>query len=445
MHQEAGDAAQDPLGAKEFRQVLTRIIGLFEGGASVNLRNTSISNLIERAMACDLPPRQLEILLQEAFEGGDSFFEERDRLKLLTEACESWHRELSGRRLLASSNTAQKGGTTAHVKIPEKSRPLSIRTQAANQPWTEAVKSVREGLLGLPSSGLGSVWEMPRKVWSSPWIEAYRVSSFSGEDERQGLVLVPTDAAGNSKEAESWWRLKVEAAQKLKAQARPDDRLAKVIDHGTHASPSFVLLEWDPPCGSLLDYVATKQSRTLRDEVEIALAWCELLASIGRRGILVVDLPPALIHLRCSAGQRSLFLADPTAVIPASHLLPELRSSRAIPSCARYRTANRDQVFLVGALLLTCVRRQMGVLQGGISTSGPSASLASLSGLPGLSTRLPSEVLPSIHAYLEKHPKPSGVNVSALCHALRWSLAESGLERPANLEKLSADLSASLL
>ena len=445
MKSEVRASAKGSVAESRLRQVLISIIGLFEGGAAEKQRNASISALIDRATACDASPREIEELLQQAFDAGNVFFEEPERVRILTEACESWYRELAAKHPAPSAHSAPKLAEPAQLQRPEPIRSKPPQIKAADQPWQEVVKSVRSGLLGFPPSGLGSVWEMPRKIWSSPWAEAYRVASFAGEEERRGLALIPTELAADAREAESWWRLKIEAAAKLKAQARPDARLAKVIDHGTQASPSFVLLEWDPPCGSLIDFVSAAHTRSLRDEVEIALAWCELLTELGRRGVLVVDLPPPLIHQRWSSGQQAVFLADPTAVVPASHLLPELRARGAVPPFGQYRTVLRDQVFLVGALLLACIRRHIECLQTGVTTRGPSASFASVAGLPGLSSQLSSEVLPSVRADLEKHPKPSRVDIAALSDTLRWSLAESSLERPATLEKLAADLRSSLL
>ena len=425
----------------KLRHVLLNIVGLFDPKDAKVHREESAEELIDRASACDAPPSTVERILRSDPGSGGSIFEDEETVRNLTAACESWYGVLV------------KNVPSTHLPRDRVLAPVPVREnkvkrrapQVAELPWDEVVSSVRAELLGFPACGLGVIWQMPRKVWSSRWVEAYRVTSFADGGERRGLALLPTVDAAKSREARAWWKLKIDAAAKFVMQGRPDSRMATVIDHADPINPGYVLLEFSPPCGSLHEYVTPAQLRTLRDEIEAALAWCDLLSSLGRRGIYVVDLAPSLLNQSWSESQRTIYLADPTAVLPPDHILPEFRVGVSLPSAARYREAACDQVFVVGALLLSCIRRDLGCLQQGISACGPSASLASLAGLPALSNRAAAELLPSVQALLEQHSRPDRVDVTALAHALQWSLTESSSGRYTTLQKLAGDLRRCLL
>lgn len=426
----------------KLRHVLLNIVGLFDSKDAKVHREESAEELIDRASACDVPPSTVERILRSVPESGGSVFEDEATVKNLTAACESWYGALVKK---VPSTVAPLVRVLAAVPVRENTEERRAPPQDAELPWDEVVRSVRAELLGFPACGLGAIWQMPRKLWSSRWVEAYRVTSFTFEEERRGLALLPTVDAAKSREARAWWKLKIDAAAKLVLQGRPDSRMATVIDHADPINPGYVLLEFSPPCGSLHEYVAPAQLRTLRDEIEAALAWCDLLSALGRRGIYVVDLAPSLLNQSWSESQRTIYLADPTAVLPSDHILPEFRVGVSLPSAGRYREAACDQVFVVGALLLSCIRRDLGCLQQGISVCGPSASLASLAGLPALSNRAVAELLPSVQALLEQHSRPDGVDVTALVHALQWSLTESRSGRYTTLQKLAGDLRRCLL
>lgn len=433
------DNSDTPIVPK-LRHVLLKIVGLFNPDYATVHQEAPAAELIEIATACAAPPPTVERILGSEPESGSSIFEDEATMMNLAAACESWYTAVVKER----STVSPLGRVSTPVPVrgdkeKRRVRPVAL-TQSIERPWCEVVRSVRAELLGFPCSGLGLMWQMPLKVWSSRWVEAYRVTSFASEQERRGLALFPTADAAESLEARSWWKLKIDAAAKLVVQGRTDSRMASVIGHADPINPGYVLLEFSPPCGSLHEYVAPAQSRTLRDEIEAALAWCELLSALGRRGIHILDLAPSLLNQKWSESQRTVYLADPTAVLPSVHILPEFRVGVSRPSVARYGEAACDQVFIVGALLLACIRGDISCLHQGISERGPSASLASLAGLPALSNRSSAELLPSVRAVVEQHARPYDVDVAALAHALQWSLTESRSERYPTLHKLAVDL-----
>lgn len=440
MKSEAKASAVDIPCTVKLRQILLQIISRYDEQESVRRRDAATSVLIDVASTYKIPPRAVEIVVQQATQLGEKFFLDDGNINGLTAVCEDWYRGLVKERPSTSLQTLVPPPVQVHaIREKKTSRPTALPREAT-RPWREVVMDGRSALLDFPPRGLWKSWGMPRKIWSSLFVEAYRVASFKGDERRRGLALVPTLAAAEAAEGYSWWKYKVETARRLKDQAQPDSRLANVIDHADPTNPGFVLLDFTPPIGTLAEYFSKPQGRPMRDDVEAALAWCDFLGDIGRRGVLVADLPPALISQRWSIGQRMVYLADPTAVIPNSVILPVVRSGPRLPSAGQYRELAPDQVFLVGALLIASIRRELSCLEQSIATRGGSASLASLAGLPNLATRTSAELLPSVLAGLERHPKPDGIDLQKLAEVLRWSLAEARSERYPTLKALSGNL-----
>jgi hypothetical protein len=419
------------------RQILLEIIRFFDEDQAEREYKYSMLELIDLVQACDMPPHKTETLFHAATEAGEVFFQDSLHVNILVEGCESWFRSLVETRKLAVHLPQE---TPAHEITREPVSRAVVKPRPVAEPWDRLVLRVREELLGFPATGLGLLWSMPRKIWESPWVEAYRVAAFTDEDERQGVILIPTKKAADFPEALEWWKSKVKVAASLYEQAVPDSRIANVIEHADPLNPAYVLLDHNPPCASLIESTSFTQLGSLNAKVEAALAWCELLTGLGRRGVFVVDLPPALLSQRWSMSQKSVYLADPTAVIPSYKILPEYRTSGGLPKVDMYRNAACDQVFVVGALLLACIRGDLECLQTGISVCGPSASLSALAGLPQLSNRAPNEVSPSVCNLLERHEGSHGVDCTALTYALQWALTEDRSARYPTLQKLSADL-----
>ncbi len=426
----------------KLRRLLLEIIRFFDGDQAERGLKSSMLELVEVVQACDMPPLKTEKSFQTATERGEVFFQDAVNVELLVEGCEEWLSVLVGGRITAPPLSPQPPHAERPIdpviRPPDKARPLA-------EPWRDLVLRVRDELLGFPATGLGLLWSMPRKICESPWVEAYRVESFTDEGERRGMILIPTEKAADFPEALDWWKFKVQTAARLYEQNVTDSRMANVIEHADPLNPAYVLLDHNPPCAPLIDSTVFSQTGSLSAKVEASLAWCELLGGLGRRGIFVVDLSPALLSQRVSLSQKSVFLADPTAVIPSYKILPDFRSSGVLPKVDRYRDATCDQVFVVGALLLACIRGDLKCLQTGIAAYGPSASLSALAGFPELSARTPNEVSPLVYNLLDRHEKSHGVDCTALAYALQWALTEERSARYPNLQKFAADLQKCLI
>lgn len=435
----------DPLAepnCMKMRQLLLDIIRFFDEDQAERGLKSSMLELVDLVLACDMPPLKTEKLFHAATERGEVFFHDAVNVDLLVEGCEAWLFSLVGGRIPTPPLSLQ---TPPREQTNEPVIRSSVKARSLAEPWRDLVLRVRDELLGFPATGLGLLWSMPRKIWESPWVEAYRVASFTDDDERRGMILIPTEKAADFPEALEWWKFKVHTAARLYEQNVTDSRMANVIEHADPLNPAYVLLDHNPPCAPLIESMGFSKTGSLSAKVEASLAWCELLAGLGRRGIFVVDLPPALLSQRWSLSQKSVFLADPTAVIPSYKILPEFRSSGVLPKIDRYRDAKCDQVFVVGALLLACIRGDLECLQPGIAAYGPSASLSALAGLPQLSARTPNEVSPSVCNLLDRHEKSDGVDCTALAYALQWALTEDRSARYPNLQKFSADLQKCLI
>jgi hypothetical protein len=102
-------------------------------------------------------------------------------------------------------------------------------------------------------------------------------------------------------------------------------------------------------------------------------------------------------------------------------------------------------VFLIGALLLACLRAAPGLLTQAQFPKGPCSSLAMLSGRPELAGGPAERITEPLINELESEAMMEGVNVRELVEeGLRWCLTEEPEGRFHSLADLSDALKATI-
>jgi hypothetical protein len=280
---------------------------------------------------------------------------------------------------------------------------------------------------------------MPLHQWRSGWSEAHLVVSAQDSEDREAVVVVPTERAASSNDAQKWWQRKIAAASSLKGIPAGHSCWAKVLKIGPAEAPSFVMLEREVAGESLLEAVARNSVPALRDRVDVAVGLCTILERAADHGVNVLDLPPEAVRLELRPGLRMIRLADATSVIPVDHLLPEWKLGGE-PRADTPRGVGRSQVFLVAAVLLPFLRGDLRSFRAdGTTVVGRSASLALLAGRPEWCNHEADTITEFVVYELEKKPG-GGVAIRELVDVLRWSLAEQPDQRHISPRELATAL-----
>lgn len=299
--------------------------------------------------------------------------------------------------------------------------------------WPEFVIGVRERL----QSEHGSLppfarWTLPQHRWSSRWIDAFAVIATDEHDSNTGFVLVPSDDAVTSPEAEKCWRKRIETAQSLQ-RTTVSAQVARVLLHTEGESAcGIALLRSEFTRRTLADRVQGGDCLSPRECVELGISLCGILGALNAHDINILDLSPSWIAFDWSAGQRFTQLLDPTAVIPGRGLLPEWRGAElGLENAAELAKPEPSQVFLVGALVLALMCRTVDDLLAEQFPNGRSATFASLSGSRKLADSLSNSIAAPLVADLTRKAAHfhEEFESQAVVEALQWSVAERHDER----------------
>ena len=310
--------------------------------------------------------------------------------------------------------------------------------------WPEFVIGVRERL----QSEHGSLppfarWTLPQHRWSSRWIDAFAVIASDDHDSNTGFVLIPSDDAATSSEAEQCWRKRIETAQSLQ-RTTASAQVARVLLHTEGESAcGIALLRSEFTRRTLTDRVQGGDCLSPRECVELGISLCGILGALNAHGIHVLDLSPSWIAFDWSAGQRFTQLLDPTAVIPGRGLLPEWRGAElGLADAAELAKPEPSQVFLVGAIVLALMCRTVDDLLAEQFPNGRSATFASLSGSRNLADSHSNSIAAPLVADLTRKAAHfhEEIDSQAVVEALQWSVAERHDERFDTLLRFEAEM-----
>jgi len=333
----------------------------------------------------------------------------------------------------------------APPKVPE---PYSITTEPSRSlpplplTWPEFVLGVRERL----QSGNGSLppfsrWTLPQHRWSSRWVDAYAVIAADEQDLNSGFVLIPSDDAATSTEAEQCWRKRIETAQYLQ-RTTASSQVARVLLHmEDEAACGIAFLQPVDTRRTLANRIQGGECLSPRECVELGISLCGILGALNAQGIHVLDLSPSWIAFDWSPGQRFTQLLDPTAVIPGRGLLPEWRGVElGLADAADLAKPEPSQVFLVGAIVLALMCETVDDLVSAQFPDGRSATLAYLSGSRHLADSHASSITAPFAADLARKAAilHEEIGLHAVVEALQWSIAERPNERFDTLLRFSA-------
>ncbi len=308
--------------------------------------------------------------------------------------------------------------------------------------WPEFVLGVRERL----QSECGSLrpfarWTLPQHRWSSRWIDAFAVIATDEHDSNTGFILVPSDDAATSPEAEKCWRKRIETALYLQ-RTTATSQVARVLLHTEAESAcGIALLRSEFTRRTLADRVQGGDCLSPRECVELGISLCGILGALNAHGINVLDLSPSWIAFDWGAGQRFTQLLDPTAVIPGRGLLPEWRGTElGLADAAELAKPEPSQVFLVGALVLALMCRTIDDLLAEQFPNGRSATFASLSGSRNLADSHSNSIAAPLVADLTRKAAHfhEEIDSQAVVEALQWSVAERHDERFDTLLRFAA-------
>ncbi len=424
----------------ELRRQLLALIEHFEPAKAQEEQHQSIGELLNIARGYQRPPEQwTDLILGQSSAASDTSLK-RELVADLCRAVADW------RKTLRPVPVRPESGKPRPVRIttPENSPPPIPPRPQVFKAWREAAVEIREQLL--PNAGRGRFreWMIPQYQWRSGWTEAHLVVSALDSEDREAVVVVPTERAASSNDAEKWWQRKVVAASRLKGIPAGQGCWAKVLEAGPSREPSFVILEREVVGESLWDAVARNSVPALRDRVEIGVALCTILERAADHGVNLLDLPPEAVRLELRPGLRMIRLADATSVIPVDHLLPEWKLGGE-PRADTAHGVGRTQVFLVAAVLLAFLRGDLRSLRaGGTSVVGRSASLALLAGRPEWCNHEADTITESLVYELERQPSGGGVAIRELVDILRWALSEEPDQRHLSPRELATALKKSL-
>jgi len=312
------------------------------------------------------------------------------------------------------------------------------------QAWAEFVFAVRGRLL----SELGpqppfSRWMLPLPRWASRWIEAFAVVAADEHDSNTGFVLVPSEDAAASSDAERYWQQRFQTAQLLQAQTA-SPQIARVVPHREFEFLcGITLLRSEFARRTIADRIQGGHRLSPRECVELGISLCGILGALNAHGVHVIDLSPKWIAFDWSPGQRFTQLLDPTAVIPGCGLLPEWRGGDfGLAEATALPKPEVSQVFLIGAIVLSLLRQTNEEFDAAQFPTGRSATFACLSGSGQLADSHGSTIAAPLVADVEREAAifHELIDAKAIVEALQWSVAERPIDRFDTLLLLSRAL-----
>jgi len=401
----------------EVRRLLLQIVACHDLSRANENRGAGLQELLSLAKSFDGVPELARAVVKQVGRLPSDTEPDGELAQDLQRVCSAWLTEVKVRNpgcpAVEISHPIPKGAPT---KNPPPPPPEPIL------PWEQAVGVARDGLLNEQKTGAWAGWCMPDLLWRTAWEEAYLVVRGEGT-EGQAVGIIPSAGAANSAEAKGWWQRKIQAAQRLRQQSRTDPRWARVLDHARVEDPTHVLLECLHVPRPLTEWSARSINSSARDDIEMVCGLCELLGSLNDAGSCLMDLPLAGLSARWSVGWRTIHLADPTAVIPNTTLLPPYRRLNRLPAATAAPAIGPVQVYLVGAVLMACLRRDFSCWDSGIGVSGRMAGLAALAGWPELADRPAAQLVEPLTSEFQQQRWMQGVKVPQLVETLRWALS----------------------
>lgn len=327
--------------------------------------------------------------------------------------------------------------------------PVPVEPAPFPQDWQALVKETRTRLLEPVPRPPFSHWILPQPVWRATWAEAFDVISSDDHATFSATVLVPSEEAAGSPEARDVWFSRVVAGNRLgTSPARPRTGIvSRILGCAVAATPSYVILErLTHGPRTLAERVRSADCPKPRQLLELGIALCDLLNTLAASQVRIMDLRPELIGFESSEGLRLTQLLDPTAICPMPGFIPELRGSQTSiePSAFTGEVADRAQVFLVAALILSLLCNTTKLLAEPKFHSGRSTSLATLAGTPELADSEQDRIAVPLIADLRRiHPNnDDSIAIGHLIQILRWALSEEPEERYQSVVELSAALRA---
>jgi hypothetical protein len=272
------------------------------------------------------------------------------------------------------------------------SLPPVCRLQGLPDEWNQLVPEIRSRLRA--GSDPFGAWMLPQPQWRCEWLEAHGAISSKSPEYGEAIILVPDEEASQSDEARSCWFARTEAALLLR-KASPSRDWARVLTTGNRDQPAWITLEkLTGTSGPLITTARMRQEAvSLDDAVLLGQGLCRILGNLNTIGVHLLDLtaeriiferPPfALIHL-----------LEPTAVVPASDLLPEWRGvTDGRYEGAEARQHGPAQVMLIGSILLSLICATSAIQVRGRFPAGRSATFALLAGMPQLADAPANRIL----------------------------------------------------
>lgn len=320
------------------------------------------------------------------------------------------------------------------------------------QPWSEFVPGVRDRLLSesgpLPPFAR---WMLPQYRWSSRWIDAFEVVAAEEDYSGSGFVLVPSEDAAKSPEANECWQMRALAAKRADSipKSTVSGKIARVVLDIEAGLPCGIsLLRSDLARRTLADRIPSDQRLSARQCVELGISLCGILGMLNAHQIHVMELSPATIAFDWNSGHRITQLLDPTAVIPGEGLLPEWRGAElGLANAPEFGNLESSQVFLVGALVLALMCGTVDALLKAQFPEGRSATFAVLSGSPKLADSYSDSIAAPLVLDLSRHVirADDPLEMALVVKALQWSLAEQQNYRYDTLQVFAAELSQALV
>lgn len=346
----------------------------------------------------------------------------------------------------AESDPFDAVGPTDHYEVADVPAPEDVAVPLPPLPkmWNERVSAIRERLLSdaVPRPPF-SRWILPQPKWTSRWIDSFAVVAADDNDSNVRFILIPSDDAAQSSEAEDCWRKRVQTAEILQRGTTPSQIVRVSVERDDDVPCGITLLRSEFAQRTVADRVRSDNGMSPRECVDLGISLCGILGSLNARGFHVLDLSPEWIAFDWSEGQRFTQLLDPTAVIPGRGLLPEWRGAElGLAEASELGQPEPSQVFLIGSLVLALLCEAVDDFLTADFPDGRSATFACLSGARHLADSHASSISAPLVADLTRKAAQFGdkMDSNAVVESLRWSVAERRDERFDSLLSFAATL-----
>lgn len=430
----------------QYRRALWAILDRIDHEDATQKQTANLQVLVE-TIRCYRPVPQTLIQIVEVF--GQNHIPHPDLIRKANSDLNCWLEALGLSRVDAFSTEPDPFdavGTTDHYEVADvpASENVAVPLSPLPKMWNERVSAIRERLL----SDAGprppfSRWILPQPKWTSRWIDSLAVVATDDDDSTTRFILIPSEDAAQSSEAEGCWLKRVQTAEILQRGTTPSQIARVSVERDDDVPCGIALLRSDFVRRTLADRVRGDNGMSPRECVDLGISLCSILGSLNARGIHVLDLSPEWIAFDWSEGQRFTQLLDPTAVIPGRGLLPEWRGTEfGLAEASELGQPESSQVFLIGSLVLALVCETVDDFLTADFPDGRSATFACLSGVRYLADSHAGSISAPLVADLARKAAQFGdrMDANAVVESLRWSVAERRDERYGSLLSFAATL-----